>query len=203
MEIEIITIRLAVELMADREGSDQEFLTETRGTILLEDQEIGSFTLMRLQYSAAEDSGLLWDTCDGHSTELAEVAEAGLPELSRDFYQDSLLQRVLLVQRIEIDMKYRGRGFGTSVLKQITKYYDDWCSLIVIKPFCIDPIDKDSDAEAEDTRKRLQRLYERVGFRLCRNELMTLCPLWIEQPSLAVAKTERAKWMRKQKRKSA
>lgn len=96
-----------------------------------------------------------------------------------------------------VDKPFRSNGFGTEAIKAIMQEYR-YCDLIAVKPYAIE-IDREQQdtTEALRTQKRLQNLYERLGFRLIGEEYMTFCNLNRKQPSLAESRKLRKRWLAK------
>lgn len=87
-----------------------------------------------------------------------------------DFVGDSFNRNVLLVSRLEIKEKYRGKGYGKYVLNSLDIYFKSTCAYIAINSFPIGFEGITDDSNYEKAQKRLNAFYSRCGYKKIRNE---------------------------------
>jgi hypothetical protein len=189
----------------------------TIGHIALKWLQIGNMMNARVDAFAATDS----DSHEAHEAYMSIYKVDGEihPEIE-ERYSMPTNHDVLLLQKLEIDKAYRGRGIGLWANRVAINTFGGNCAFAVLRPFPLqyegwegyanshDPKERAIAAEPDFEKKRvlafskLAKYYEQGGFRqlpkvedyLC-HEMWAYCPELSRQPPLAEAR----KWRNKKK----
>jgi len=83
---------------------------------------------------------------------------------------DSFNRNVLLVKRLELKAKYRGKGYGKYVLNSLGIYFKSTCAYVALKSFPVGFEGIIDDRNYEKAQDRLNAFYSRCGYKKLRYE---------------------------------
>jgi GNAT superfamily N-acetyltransferase len=110
----------------------------------------------------------LFDAMDDLSYETAECYDAIIDEDTGDWKEEvkgligedaCFRHNILLINRVELDEKFRGRGVGKQVVEEIIKGFGSGCAVIACKPF---PLQYIGYGRPEHEEKRKAPGYEQI-----------------------------------------
>ena len=81
---------------------------------------------------------------------------------------DSFNRNVLLVSRLEIKEKYRGKGYGKYVLNSLCIYFKSTCAYVAINSFPVGFEGIADDKNYDKAQERLNSFFTRCGFKKIR-----------------------------------
>ncbi|MGZ2369789.1 hypothetical protein ACXR6G_08405 [Ancylomarina sp. YFZ004] len=87
-----------------------------------------------------------------------------------DFVGDSFNTNVLLVSRLEIKEKYRGKGYGKYVLNSLDIYFKSTCAYVALNSFPIGFEGITDDKNYDKAQERLNSFYSSCGYKKIRHE---------------------------------
>jgi len=87
-----------------------------------------------------------------------------------DLVGDSFNTNVLLVSRLEMKEKYRGKGYGKYVLNSLDIYFKSTCAYVALNSFPMGFEGITDDINYPKAQKRLNAFYSRCGYKKIRNE---------------------------------
>jgi len=87
-----------------------------------------------------------------------------------EFVGDSFNTNVLLVSRLEINEKYRAKGYGKYVLNSLDIYFKSTCAYVAINSFPIGFEGITDDKNYNKAQERLNSFYSKCGYKKIRNE---------------------------------
>ena len=148
------------------------------GEILIDDKKIGSICLYELY-----NEGDVQDRCDsvGGACEAIAAAICGKPGriLSRYLSGASQYEPVYILDQIEINKEYRNQGIGSTVIKNLLNMLNyQYCYGRTLF-LCASDYESSSrygfDSDGyKNGEKRLIRFYNRIGFRVVKDNIMVL-----------------------------
>ncbi len=121
----------------------------------------------------------LYEVMDDVSSETMECFEAIIDvdtgdlkeEVSDLISGDALfLHNILLINRLELDVRFRGRGIGERVVEEVIRQFGSNCAVITCKPFALQyegrgtPETEKERRTAEYRRKRREAFAKVAGF---------------------------------------
>jgi ribosomal protein S18 acetylase RimI-like enzyme len=216
MKLQLSNLELTTTLHLDSDVHSP-FFTQSAGIVKAydlddesddDDLTAGSISLATIDIGVARTLGLstqdLFWAVEGESSDYGDFAD--------DFLNDdalSLLEysypaiysgKILVLDNLTIDPKFRNMGVGASVVKAIQQHFN-YCGLFALKPFAIEAPRLDPDDTLQEHRKkskvldagakRLTTFYNGLGFRLTTMKYMTYSPDLGVQPTLAQAEKMR------------
>jgi hypothetical protein len=159
-------------------GFQDEWIREVYLEIVEASQVIGTATVYVIDADSAEAAGeSMYFVCDDFDQntyncgdavyDMAGRANEFRPAVRRTFNiepWDSL--NVLLLSQVEIEIPYRGRGIGLTVLSRMIKRWGEGCTLGVMKPYPLQYCGKDAEdtPEFKNAYRKLVRYYALLGF---------------------------------------
>jgi len=87
-----------------------------------------------------------------------------------DLVGDSFNRNVLLVKRLEMKEKYRGKGYGKYVLNSLGIYFKSTCAYVALKSFPVGFEGITDDRNYEKEQERLNSFFSRCGYKKIRHE---------------------------------
>jgi hypothetical protein len=110
------------------------------------------------------------------SGERPEFSSATIKALREEPYS----LKTLLLSRMEINPKWRGRGIGLIAANSIIDRFGSDCAAVVCKPFPLqfeNCVTKDNHSECVEARSAITKYWKRLGFRSVKGtRLMVLSP---------------------------
>lgn len=82
-----------------------------------------------------------------------------------DLVGDSFNTNILLVNRLEINEKYRAKGYGKYVLNSLDIYFKSTCAYVVLKSFPLGFEGITNDKNYKKAQERLNSFYSRCGYK--------------------------------------
>jgi hypothetical protein len=182
------------------------------GKILLsmEDEEelqAGIFQLLLVSLSTAREDGFaafeVLDSLTDTAHYLELIDDSGdWSQMVRHQFVDVIDSDLLIVNKVNVDLEYRGRGLGILAVKTAIDCFSRGCGLVALKPFPLQfthwespdwepetPL-PDGMTKAQAFRsalKKVEKHWARLGFRrIGRTDLWGLCPAH-RQPTLEKA----------------
>lgn len=149
--------------------SDDEFdnydLDEVQiGTICLEmydlNFEAGYCTLMEA-FDNSESSLAV-------ATALLDDSYSNINDKIVEFVGDSFNTNILLVSRLEIKEKYRGKGYGKYVLNSLDIYFKSTCAYVALKSFPVGFEGITDDKNYDKAQERLNSFFSKCGYKKIR-----------------------------------
>lgn len=143
-------------------GEPDDLIYETSGDLVSIDDEdkrelVGKFRLFYVDVERADDEGIaIWAVLDAHSAATAEYYE---PLFDGEGFSDRILdlidhevagRNVLILDRLEILPKYRGRKLGLEVMRHMIRRFSSGTGIVAIKPF---PLQGEVIPTSEETKK--------------------------------------------------
>ncbi len=120
--------------------------------------ERGSF------YEAMDD--ISSDTRECHAALIDDESDDWKEEVTALISEDALIHdNVLLINRLQIEEQFRGRGLGAKVVHEIIKTFGSQCAVIVCKPFPLQYRGYRSEENAEARSAPGQEQKRRAAFR--------------------------------------
>jgi len=188
-----VVLSWSAESFVSASGEPHDFIYETDGDLLAIDDAdnrslIGKFRLYYIDVERALNDGMpIFDVFDSYAQTFdyydslfgnnsPEFSDALMKILDYDVFGSN----VLILDRLEILPKYRGRGLGLSVMRNMIARFAGGAAVIAIKPF---PLQFEPESSAEDQKKwradlglttlsknkrnatkKLRNYYSRLGF---------------------------------------
>jgi len=84
---------------------------------------------------------------------------------------DSFNRNVLLVKRLELKEKYRGKGYGKYVLNSLGIYFKSTCAYVALKSFPIGFEGITDDKNYDKAQERLNSFFSRCGYKKIRHDV--------------------------------
>lgn len=146
------------------DGEPDDLIYEMSGDLVNIDDEdkrelVGKFRLFYVDVERADNEGIaIRDVLDAHSATTAEYYEA-LFDPDEEGFNDRILDliddevagcNVLILDRLEILPKYRGRKLGLEVMRHMIRRFSSGTGIVSIKPF---PLQGEVAATSEETKK--------------------------------------------------
>jgi hypothetical protein len=165
---------------------------------------IGKISASLVQVGRIADAGEnLFDVMDGQSREMAEYHAAFFEPDDWEFkegirrqFPNILSLDLLILERAEIEPRFRKRGLGLLAVSRTIDLFGVNCGLVAMKPFPLQfrnylnsgwrPPDglQDPSAAFRIARRKLRQYWSRVGFkRVSGTDYYALCPV-TDRPSL-------------------
>lgn len=197
------SVRFSLEFPLD--FSEEDYVRTIHGTIVREreltsrstatPEPIGSVKLLRIDGGRALNEGEnLWDACDAHSQEAADLYRV-LFRRGYDFkrsiermFPDAMSPDVLLIELIRLVPQARGRGLGLRAARRAMDAFESHYGLVVVQPFPLqfnaherkhrdDPDLATFDCSEQTALAKLRRHWSQLGFeRLGRSDYFALSP---------------------------
>jgi GNAT superfamily N-acetyltransferase len=158
--------------LIDNEASDDDLKEVPVGTVNV-------ILIQRDRIVDAEES--LFEAMEENSHETCECFESIFDFESNDWnaeieslYEPEMLGpfNLLLIEKIEVNHDWRGKGIGSSVIREVVSIFRSSCGLICCKPF---PLQYSGWQEREETTKqknereeafhRIKEFWKSLGFR--------------------------------------
>ena len=168
------------------------------------EEQIGNLCCFLVQPGLAEEKQVsLFDAMDSISDETAECYESvfdpstdGWNADIEDLYSGGPIgSDLLFIDRVELDGKYRGKGIGRAVVREVIETFGLHCGLVVCKPYPLEYsgwTEKFSAAEQgkpefeqerADAFERVRKFWTKCGFvRVPGSEFYSHCPELVRQP---------------------
>lgn len=200
-----IMLRLSAEyLLPCGNATDESFYIRALDGEIVGDPEDGRELIIlgtvSIQHALASQ---VWDFpfyADTHSGDMARMASdlftgLGLARGINDAYGLICNRDFIAIEQIRVLPQFRDRGIGSMVIAAVIEIFKSACGFVALTPYPIECEEVNSgeevlnkaEKEAAITKasKRLQKFYERLGFRLLTEATMTYCTELERQPSLA------------------
>ena len=144
---EVVNIEFTLRTPLHEPCVEADFVHSILGRILTEaengsDEEIGRVEASLVQFSEAVDSGIspdrLGDGIDGNISEYWEcLFDPNDGRLKQEVLDDHefLGCDLLIIDRIEVVPKFRGRGVARSAIERTIQIFGEGCGLVVCKPW--------------------------------------------------------------------
>jgi len=158
-----VVLRWTAESPVFVSGEPNDFIYETDGDLLAVNEAddrslVGKFRLYYVDIERAINNGMpIFDVFDSYA-QTVDYYDALFGANSSEF-SDSLMNilkhdvfdsNVLILDRLEILPKYRGRGLGLSVMQHLIERFAGGTAVIATKPF---PLQLEPDPSSEDGKK--------------------------------------------------
>lgn len=158
-----VVLSWTAESYVSASGEPTDFLYETDGDLLVvndaDDRSlVGKFRLYYVDVERAINNGMpIFDVLDSYA-QTVDYYDAlfgvNAPEFSdslmKTLNDDVFGSNVLILDRLEILPKYRGRGLGLSVMRHMIERFAGGAAVIAIKPF---PLQFELESSREDGKK--------------------------------------------------
>jgi GNAT superfamily N-acetyltransferase len=187
-------IQLRTTYSTKGDGSDGSWVREVHLKIYEAKQPIGTASFNRINAEdALTDGTAVCMTCD-YSQHIYDCG-AVIFDYQTDDYSPKIEQlygevpynrNLLLIERLEIDPPFRGKGIGLFVLLKLMRRHQKNCGLVAIKPFPLQYEKTDtpkSDQRFKRDHKKLTQYYARLGFKKMPGSDFHVCSLEFKLPT--------------------
>ena len=100
----------------------------------------------------------------GVGTALLDDTYSNINDQIVELVGDSFNRNVLLVKRLEMKEKYRGKGYGKYVLNSLDIYFKSTCAYVALKSFPIGFEGITDDRHYDKAQDKLNAFYTRCGY---------------------------------------
>ncbi len=109
------------------------------------------------------------DVIDSIDQDTYDCLSVFMDENSGEFDDELMFSQFFYLNRIVIEKKYRGKGFGSILLEYIKYKFADIITAIVLIPSAFEQVEESPEAFKLES-ERLKNFYERHGFKKYRDE---------------------------------
>lgn len=133
--------------------------------------EIGTICLEMYDLNFEAEHCSLMDAFDSSSSSLAvgtallDDTYSTINDQVLDLVGDSFNSNILLVSRLEINEKYRAKGYGKYILNSLDTYFKSTCAYVALKSFPIGFEGITGNKNYDKAQERLNSFYSRCGYK--------------------------------------
>jgi GNAT superfamily N-acetyltransferase len=137
----------------------------------MDEVEIGTICLEMYDLNFEAEHCSLMDAFDHSSsshavgTAILDDSYSAINDQILELVGDSFNMNILLVNRLEINEKYRAKGYGKYVLNSLDIYFKSTCAYVVLKSFPLGFEGITNDKNYKKAQERLNSFYSRCGYK--------------------------------------